>query len=98
MQFRSTCKLNTVIVMKILYFLKKSTYLLCTTFVDWWYFLPNYAEAKLAELEDRSCTNNLRINGVKEEYGETLETSETKMPQILKEKHAIDKEIVIGCV
>ena len=30
--------------------------------------------------------NNLRINGVKEEYGETLETSEIKMQQILKKK------------
>ena len=69
--------------------------MLCTKFVDWWYFLPNYAEAKLAELEDRSCTNNLRINGVKEEYGQM---SETKMQQILQETHEIDKEIIIGCV
>ena len=68
MQFRSTCKLNTVILMKILYF----------------YFFTFFK-------------NNLRINGVKEEYGETLETSETKMQQILKEKLEIDKEIVIGC-
>ena len=36
-------------------------------------------------------------NGVKEEYGETLETSETEMQQILKEKLEIDKEIAIGC-
>ena len=97
MQFRSTCKLNTVILMKILYFLKRSTYLLCTKFMDWWYFLPNYAEAKLADLEDRSCKNNLRINGIKEEYGKTLETSETKLQQMLKETLEIGKEIVIGC-
>ena len=97
MQFRSTCKLNTVILMKILYFLKRSTYLLCTKFMDWWYFLPNYVEAKLAELEDRFCKNNFRINGIKEEYGETLETSETKLQQMFKETLEIGKEIVIGC-
>ena len=66
--------------------------------MDWWYFLPNSAEAKLADLEDRSCKNNLHINGVKEEYGETLETSETKLQQILEKTLEIGQEIVIGCV
>ena len=65
--------------------------------MDLWYFLPNYAEAGLAELEDRSCKNNLHINGIKKEYGETLETSETKLQQILKETLETGKEIVIGC-
>ena len=65
--------------------------------MDLWYFLPNYAEAELAELEDRSCKNNLHINGIKKEYGETLETSETKLQQILKETLETGKEIVIGC-
>ena len=32
---------------------------------------PNYVVDKLAELEDRSSRNNLRIDGINEEKGET---------------------------
>ena len=32
---------------------------------------PNYVLDKLAELEDRSRRNNLRIDGITEEKGET---------------------------
>ena len=32
---------------------------------------PNYVLDKLAELQDRSRSNNLRINGINEEKGET---------------------------
>ena len=67
--------------------------------------ISKYLQIKYSDLNENPLfllfysffKNNLRINGVKEEYGETLETNETKMQQILKEKLEIDKEIVIGC-
>ena len=34
---------------------------------------PNYVLVKLAELEDRSLRNNLRIDGINEEKGEAWE-------------------------
>ena len=58
---------------------------------------PNYVENKLAELEDRSRRNNLRIDGVPEENGETLETCEKKVLEIIKEKLKYDKEFAIDC-
>ena len=39
---------------------------------------------KLAELEDRSRRNNLRIEGIEEEEGETWETSEEKVLSLIK--------------
>ena len=40
---------------------------------------PNYVLDKLAELEDRSRRNNLRIDGINEEKRETWEMCETKI-------------------
>ena len=67
--------------------------------------ISKYLQIKYSDLNENPLfllfysifKNNLHINGVKEEYGETLETSETEMQQILKEKLEIDKEIAIGC-
>ena len=39
---------------------------------------PNYVLAKLAELEDRSRRNNLGIDGINEEKGETWEIKNIK--------------------
>ena len=43
---------------------------------------PNYVLEKLAELEDRSRRNNLRIDGINEEKRETWEMCETKIRNI----------------
>ena len=41
---------------------------------------------KLTELEDRSRRNNIRINGIAEEPGETLEECERKVHRLLSEE------------
>ena len=45
---------------------------------------PNYVIDKLAELEDRSRKNNLRIDGINKEKGETWEICETKIKNIFR--------------
>ena len=40
---------------------------------------PNYILDKFAELEDRSRKNNLPIDGINDEKGETWEMCETKV-------------------
>ena len=40
---------------------------------------PHYLLDKLVELEDRSCRNNLRIDGIDNEKGKTWEMCETKI-------------------
>ena len=56
---------------------------------------PNYIQHKLVELEDRSRRNNLQIDGIEEEEGETWEISEVKATKAFKEKLGIDKDIMI---
>ena len=56
---------------------------------------PNYVLDKLAELEDRSRKNNLRIDGINEEKGETWEICETKIKNIFQEKLEIHDDIII---
>ena len=56
---------------------------------------PNYVVDKLAELEDRSPRNNLRIDGFNKEKGETWEMCETKTKNIFQEKLEIHDEIII---
>ena len=56
---------------------------------------PNCVLDKLAELEDRSRRNNLRIDGINEEKGETWEMCETKIKNIFQEKLEIHDDIII---
>ena len=56
---------------------------------------PDYIQHKLIELEDRYRRNNIRIDGVEEEKGETSEISEAKATKVFKEKLGIEKEIII---
>ena len=55
----------------------------------------DYIQHKLVELEDRSRRNNLRIDGIEEEEGETWKISEAKATKVFKEKLGIDKNIMI---
>ena len=55
---------------------------------------PNHVLDKLAELEDRSCRNNLRIDGISDEKGETWEMGETKIKNIFQEKLEIHNDII----
>ena len=56
---------------------------------------PDSIQHKLIELEDRSRRNNIRIDGIEEEEGETWEISEAKATKVFKEKLGIEKEIII---
>ena len=56
---------------------------------------PNYVLDKLTELEDRSRRNNLRIDGINEQKGETWEMYETKIKNIFQEKLEIHDDIFI---
>ena len=56
---------------------------------------PNYIQHKLVELEDRSRRNNLQIDGIEEEEGETWEISKVKATKVFKKKLGIDKAIMI---
>ena len=56
---------------------------------------PDYIQHKLVELQDGSRRNNLQIDGIEEEEGETWEISETKATKVFKEKLGIDKYIMI---
>ena len=56
---------------------------------------PDYIQHKLIELQDRSRRNNIRIDGIEEEEGETWEISEAKATKVFKEKLGIEKEIII---
>ena len=49
----------------------------------------------LTDLEDRSCRNNLRFNGFKEETNETWEESESMITDVVKEKSGIEGDILI---
>ena len=40
-------------------------------------------EEKISEMEDRSCRNNIRVDGVTEEKGVTWEDCENKVLEIL---------------
>ena len=55
---------------------------------------PDYIQHKLIELEDRSQRNNIRIDGIEEEEGETWNISEAKATKVFKEKLGIEKEII----
>ena len=56
---------------------------------------PDYIQHKLIQLEDRSWQNNIRIDGIEEEEGETWEMSEAKTTKVFKEKLGIENEIII---
>ena len=56
---------------------------------------PDYIQHKLVELGDSSRRNNLRIDGIEEEEGETWEISKAKATKVFKEKLGIDKDIMI---
>jgi hypothetical protein len=50
---------------------------------------------KMAELEDRSRRNNLRINGIDESLNETWEQSEKKVQEFLKSKLGFETDFSI---
>ena len=56
---------------------------------------PNYVLDKLAELEDRSRRNNVRIDGINEEKSKTWEMCETKIKNIFQDKLKIHDDIII---
>ena len=56
---------------------------------------PDYIQHKLVELGDSSRRNNLRIDGIEEEEGETWKISEAKATKVFKEKLGIDKDIMM---
>ena len=56
---------------------------------------PNYVLDKLAEVEDISRSNNLRIDGINEEKGETWKMRERKIKNIFQEKLEIHGDIII---
>ena len=50
---------------------------------------------KIADLEERSCRNNLRFDGFQEETNETWEESERIITDFVKEKLEIEEDILI---
>ena len=55
----------------------------------------NYVKEKNRKLEDRTRRNNLRIDGVHENEGETWNETEEKVKNIFKEKLEIEGDIEI---
>ena len=56
---------------------------------------PDEAQKKLTDLEDRSRTNNLRIDGVEEENGESWDDCERKVKEIFMNKLELENDIII---
>ena len=56
---------------------------------------PDEVEKKLTDLEDRSRRNNLRIDGVAEENGESWDDCERKVKEIFMEKLELENDIII---
>lgn len=54
-----------------------------------------YLKNKLRTLEDRNRRNNLRIDGLKENDHESWEDSERKVKDLIKNKLAIEEDIII---
>ena len=52
-------------------------------------------EKNLTDLEDRSRRNNLRIDGVEEENGESWDDCESKMEDIFVDKLELENDIII---
>ena len=55
---------------------------------------PDEVEKKLTDLEDRSRRNNLRIDGVAEENGETWDDCERKVKEIFMDKLELENDII----
>ena len=51
--------------------------------------------SKLIELEDTSCRNNLRIDGIAEDQNDSWHEREEKVPAVIKEKLEIQDPIEI---
>ena len=56
---------------------------------------PEEVSSKFIELEDRSRTNNLRIDGIEEKPNETWEECEENVQEMIKEKLGIMEPIEI---
>ena len=56
---------------------------------------PDYETNKLIELEDRSWSSNIRIDGIEEEQYETWDRCEEKV-QVIKDKLGIEDEVEIN--
>ena len=56
---------------------------------------PDEVEKKLTDLEDRSRRNNLRIDGVAEENGESWDDGKGKVKEILMDKLEVENEIIM---
>ena len=55
---------------------------------------PDKIEKKLTELEDRSRRNDLRIDGVAEESGESWDNCERKLKEIFMGKLELENDII----
>ena len=55
---------------------------------------PDEVEKKLTNLEDRSRKNNLQIDGVAEENGETWDDCERKVKEIIIDKLELENDII----
>ena len=56
---------------------------------------PDEVQKKLTDLEDRSRRNNLRIDGVEEENGESWDDCERKVKEIFMNKLELENDIII---
>ena len=56
---------------------------------------PEEVEKKLTDFEDRCRRNNLRIDGVAEENGETWDDCERKVKEIFMDKLELENDIII---
>ena len=51
---------------------------------------PKYIQDKLRELEDRTCRNNIRFDGIKQTKGETWNDCKKKVQDMLAQKLRLD--------
>ena len=60
-----------------------------------WKLDPEYVHNKLVDLKDRSRRNNLRIDGIKEKVGESLDDCEAEVEKLFREKLDIENKSII---
>ena len=56
---------------------------------------PDEVEKKLTDLEDRSRRNNLQIDGIAEENGESWDNCERNVKEIFMDKLELENDIII---
>ena len=55
---------------------------------------PDEIEKKLTDLEDRSRRNNLRIDGLAEENGESWDDCERKVKEIFADRLELENDVI----